>query len=382
VNTTNEKRADTQVRPYGAVALLLVVAMMCIVASREFLSQHVDEPLYPSAALTKTGHLSDYFPELKGTRADTDVYFFEGKEPGGTCLILGGTHPNEPAGFITAYALLENISIKRGTLIIIPRTNHSAFTCTEPTEGHPTHFTIGDRSFRYGCRFTNPLDQWPDPEVYLHFPSGQELSGGETRNMNRAYPGRRDGNFTERVAFAITSLVKTEKVDLVIDLHEASPEYPVINAIVAHERAMDVAAMANLMLQAKGLNYSLEPSPKNFHGLTHRELGDATDAMVALMETANISQGRLRGTTTAEKILSGKDKEYLRAAKARKLRVPYDSTGISLDVRVGRHLEGISALLEALEMLKPERAIHVSGIPDYATVQDKGVAAFLAKNNQ
>jgi len=271
--------------------------------------------------------------------------------------------------------------VRRGRLLVVPRANHSGFTHTEPGEAHPLSFEIptpdGMRRFRYGCRFTNPLDQWPDPEVYLHYPSGQRLSGTETRNLNRAFPGRADGNFTERAAFAITSLVKRERVDLVIDLHEASPEYPVINAIVAHERAMDVAALANLTLQSEGLQYSLEPSPKNFHGLTHREIGDATSAMAVLMESANLMQGRLRCRCDAAMILDGKDPCYLKAAQAGLLRVPYDSTGIPLKVRVGRHLAGIRALVDALGMVQPDKMLEFDGVPDYAEVLSRGLGSFL-----
>lgn len=52
-----------------------------------------------------------------------------------------------------------------------------------------------------GSRASNPVDQWPDPDVYVHAASGQQLSGSETRNINRAYPGRPDGNPTEQAAF-------------------------------------------------------------------------------------------------------------------------------------------------------------------------------------
>ena len=43
-------------------------------------------------------------------------------------------------------------------------------------------------------------------------------------------PGRPDGSITEKMAYAIVEMIKKEKVDLAFDLHEASPEYPVVNA--------------------------------------------------------------------------------------------------------------------------------------------------------
>lgn len=364
------------------VALVLVALLLLIfVAGHEIYLSRPEEPLYPSPALTATRHLSDYFPAIKGTRADAAVYVFEGSIPGGTVLILGGTHPNEAAGFIAACVLLENVSISQGRLIVVPRANNSAFTHTDAGEAFPLRYTIdtpaGPRRFRYGSRFTNPLDQWPDPEVYLHHPSKQELSGGETRNLNRNFPGRAKGTFTERAAYAITSLVKAEKVDLVVDLHEASPEYPVINAIVANERAMDVAALANLTLQSEGMQFSLESSPANFRGLTHRELGDETNAMCILMESANVAQGRLRGKSEPQKMVTGVDNWYVRAARAGLVRVPYDSTGIPLTERVGRHLAGTRALIDAHNQLQSERPILLSNIPAYAELQTRGLGEFL-----
>lgn len=382
-------RADTALTPgtivkmnartIGLLALLLIVFVW---SGFDFLRSRVVDTLYPAAGLTSTTLLSAYNARLQNTRGDSEIYTFTGSEPGGTVLVLGGVHPNEPAGYLAAVLLVERLSVSRGRFIVIPRANHSAFTHTEPGEATPRLFDVqttgGARAFRVGSRATNPLDQWPDPEVYRHFPSGQELSGSETRNLNRAFPGRARGSFTEQIAFAITELVRREHVDLVIDLHEASPEYPVINAIVAHDRALELATLANLNLQVAGLNYAVEPSPQNFHGLSHRELGDTTSAFATLMETANIMQGRLRGAGAAAKVLSGIDPCYLTASRAQLVRVPYDSAGISLDVRVGRHLAGIAALVEALAATDAAKTVIYAGIPGYDELQTKHLGDFLS----
>ncbi|MBK6765848.1 MAG: succinylglutamate desuccinylase/aspartoacylase family protein [bacterium] len=296
-------------------------------------------------------------------------------------LVLGGTHCDEPASYIAAYLLLENIEMERGRMLIVPRTNRSAMSHKTIGEAHPPTFDIplpnGVRPFRMGSRYTNPLDQWPDPEVFVHSPSGQELSGADSRNLNRSYPGAANGNFTGQIAFAITELVKQEHVDLVIDLHEASPEYPVINAIVAHERAMDCASMAVLDLQLEGLEFALEPSPANFRGLSHRELGDHTLTHATLMESANVSQGRLRGKTNADLVVSGLDSMYVRAAKINMTRVPYDEKGIPLKVRVGRHIAGFHKLISAFSQLNPDRAAAFTGIPTYDELQQHDLGIYL-----
>lgn len=297
-------------------------------------------------------------------------------------LVLGGTHPNEPSGFLSAVLLVENASASRGTLYVIPRANNSGFTHNDPQEGAPERYTIAlpdgtTRTFRYGSRATNPVHQWPDPDVYIHAASGQTLSGSETRNLNRGYPGRLHGTLTERVCLGIASLIRAERIDLTIDLHEASPEYPVINAIVAHERAMPLASQVVLGLEFLDMKIGLEPSPKNLHGLSHRELGDYTDTLSVLMETANPSQGRLRGRTDEALVLTGKDPYYVKAQKLGRLYVPFDAAGHPIEERVARHLAGISEFILALSTEMPGKALEIEGIPGYEELQEKGLGSFL-----
>ena len=209
------------------------------------------------------------------------------------------------------------------------------------------------------------MDQWPDPDVYVHAASGQQLSGSETRNINRAYPGRPDGNPTEQAAYAIAELIRAEDINETFDLHEASPEYPVINATVSHEKGMSLAAAGMMELTLGGIQMSLEPSPVNLHGLTHRELGDYTDTIPLLMETANASQGRLRGATNEALALTGKDKAYVKSAKLGFLYVPYDENGHPIEERVGRHLQGVIEYTNAYSQLYPDKPVVFSGVPTY-----------------
>jgi hypothetical protein len=221
------------------------------------------------------------------------------------------------------------------------------------------------------------VDQWPDPLVYLHFPSGQQLSGNETRNLNRAYPGRPDGTLTEQTAYAIVRLIEAEHVQLAIDLHEAAPEIPIINAIVSHEKGREIAGEAILTLELEDLQYALELSPPRFRGLSHREWGDHTQTMPFLMETSNPIQGRLRGKTTEELILKGYDPWYERAAKLGTMRIVYSAGGESLAHRVGRHLQGFRAILEAFNSQAAGNQVRVVGLPSHADVMERGVKGFL-----
>lgn len=111
--------------------------------------------------------LSQYFDGIAGTRGDTDIYVLDSGKPGASALVLGGTHGNEPSGYMAAIVLIENAMPTSGKLYVIPFANASTLTHTDYMEGTPRHFTVetagGLRRFRYGSRATSPADQWPDP---------------------------------------------------------------------------------------------------------------------------------------------------------------------------------------------------------------------------
>lgn len=363
------------------VIMIIFSLIIAFLAGKEFLKMREPEPIVRGEGVTSIQKLSDYLPALKGTSGDSDIYVLQGKEKGGSVLVLGGTHGNEPAGYMTAILMIENLKVDKGTVYIIPRTNGSGMTHNDPQEGSPQRFTLktpyGERWFRFGSRATNPLDQWPDPDVYIHAASGQKLSGNETRNINRAYPGRPDGTFTEKMAYAITQLIKENHIDMTIDLHEASPEYPVINAIVSHERAMPITSQVVMDMELEGIAIGLEPSPVTLRGLTHRELGDYTDTYAVLMESANASQGRLRGKTDEALVLTGKDQRYVEAAKLGRLFVPYDENGHPLGERVGRHLTGVVELVTVMGENEPDKEIIMEGLPTYEELFENGVGQYL-----
>ena len=360
-------------------AFILAVA---IITGRDFLNQRVPEPIISGPGVTEVRLLSEWYPGLKGSRGDTEVYILRGQEPGGSILVMGGTHPSEPSGLITAILLIENARVEKGTLYVIPRANNSGFSHTSPQEGHPPFYTIqkpdgSSRQFRFGSRLSNPLDQWPDPDIHIHAASGQRRSGSETRNLNRGFPGVPSGTFTERVAFGLTQFIIAQDISLTIDLHEASPEYPVTNAIVSHERAMNLTANVVLGLEMQDITIGLEPSPPALRGLTHRELGDATNTFSVLLETANPSQGRLRGRTDEALVLTGSCPYYVRAAGLGRLFVPFDETGHPLEDRVGRHLATIAEFAFVLGLEYPQYEVIIEGIPDRQDLLEMGIGAFL-----
>lgn len=365
-----------------AVIILAVSAFVVFYTGASFRSMNKDDVIIPGPSVKEVKMLSDYFQGLKGTPGDTAVYVLEGEEPGGTLLFLGGTHPNEPSGFITAVLFIETAVVEKGRIIVIPQADKSGFTANDPQEASPQYFrlTTGngtERRFRYGARATNPIHQWPDPDIYVN-PSEQTLSGSETRNLNRCYPGRPDGTLTEKIAYGIMEVIRKENALVSIDLHEASPEYPVINAMVAHEKSIDLASIAVLDLELEGIKIRLEKSPPTFYGLSHRSWGDYSETWPILMETANPSQGRLRSKTNEKLVLTGIDPWYVKAQKLGKLYVPFNDDGHPLEERVGRHSSSIQAVIRAMEyFFPPEQTITVTGVPVFAELEKNGIGHYL-----
>ncbi len=364
------------------IIIIITAFLVVAVSFKWFSSVTTGLEVYPSPYLTEKKMLSDYNPNLAGTPGDTEVLVFVGEEPGGTLLVVGGSHGDEAAGPVTALLLAENAKVTHGRLIVIPFANRSGYTHTLPQEAHPSTYVIptprGDRVIKFGSRLTNPIHQWPDPTVYVQQVDGQKLAGTEARNLNRAFPGSADGHLTSRVAWAILELIRTENVDVAIDLHESSPEYPVNNAIVAHDRAMEMAVFASLDLYFEGVEIGIEPSPLGLRGLSHREWGDNSDVYAFLLESANAAQGRLRGKTDAELVVSGKDPMYVKSHERGRLYVRYPDHGIPLVERVARHTTTIQALANTFSEFYPDRRIFVDNIPSYAEMTAAGLGSYLA----
>lgn len=366
---------------WQSLAFVAAALAVAIVSGADFRAMHEPEPFVAGPGVAEVKSLGDYAPEFKGSDLDTPVYILAGALPGATALLIGGTHPQEVSGVLAAVVALEKARMVRGRLIVIPQANRSGFTYTEPLEGFPHRFEIatpnGPRWFRVGMRLTNPVHQWPDPELYVHFPSGERMVGWEARNLNRNYPGDPMGRTTARIAAAIVRVIAAEKVDLVLDMHEAYPEYPIINMMVAHERAFEVATIAAVMMKSQGVNIDVMPSPKRLHGLSHRELGDATPALSILSETANPAMGRFRGRTDEHLVVEGRDENYVRAARLKRLFVPFDEKGHPLNVRVARQLATATELVAAFNDGHPQRQILIDDLPDYGRVVRDGLGPFL-----
>ena len=371
--------SNTRLISIKIVTACLTAAALLIAGTSFYEHRNFKEAVVIGPGVTQVKRLSDYYPAMKGTTNDSNVYILDSKKPGGTFMIIGGSHPEEPACNLTAQLFVESAKLKQGKLVVIIRTNLSASTVTRPGDAYPQFYHIptawGVKTFRMGDRWSNPLDSWPDPEVYVHYPSRQMLAYMDIRNLNRTWPGKKDGSITEQTCYAVTRVVEEEKVDVFIDYHEAELEYPVISTIVAHQKITDVAAMAGMMLSDGEFKrpIGMEYSPPSLHGLSHREIGDHTRAASLLFETPEPFLDRVRGITDETLLLTGKDEFVMKAGEHKLLYEQITEDGWPIDVRVGRHSSSTLEVAAVWSDMNPGKRILIENTPRYAKVIEKGV---------
>jgi len=371
-------------REWRIKSALIVIALVASILGGVplYRHRHYRTPVVAGPGVTKVIKLSEFVPSLKGTMADADVFILEGKEPGGKVLVMANTHANEPAGLLATIIMIENAVVEKGTLILIPEFNNSGSLNTKPGDGYPLYYDIptewGRVRFRMGNRDASPLDQWPDPDVYIHYPDKQLLSYLDVRNTNRTWPGRPDGAVMERVTYAAMQMMRQDKVDIAIDMHGAETMFPVTNCIVAPQKSAKIATLTAMNVKAmEGFDNHVEGSPSGFHGLSHREIGDFSETLPFLLEAPIPFLDQPTGPKTVKLLLDGKDPFLLSLSKKKKLFVSYDENGWPMEKRVGQHCSVSLEIIRQYSKKNPDKAIRIQGIPRYAEVVKNGVGHYF-----
>lgn len=368
------------------IVVLAVMAFFAFLSSLCFVRERTSyDTFVPSSSYSYTVRLSDYDSSLLGTKMDAPVFVFDSGIKGADVFIMGGTHPNESGGILSAIIIMENIELESGRVFVLPVANMSAYLNTLPGYGYPEYYTLqtewGEKSFKVGSRVASPLDQWPDPPFYVHYPSAQRLSYEEARNINRTFPGRRNGSPLERASNAIMTLLEKEGIDYAFDLHEASVTYPVNLDIVAPEISFDIAYLSALMLEEKGISLRVEATSSSNKGYTHSEWARVEGVHPFLIEVPTPFIDRTPGAMTGKMIVSGKDEFLYKVAEYGYSGVDYPEDGISISERVAIHVATIDKCLEIAGQFNPENAIEIK-LPSYEEIKEKGVGSFLHEDKE
>lgn len=122
------------------------------------------------------------------TPFQTPAFIYNSGKLGSTVLIIGGTHGNEPAGYEAGLRMVDILKHKppvNGKIVLIPLANRKAV------------------------------------ENYNRYISVPEGVDKEVGNLNRCYPGKKDGLPMQRMAYEIQELAIKYKAEVFIDMHEA-----------------------------------------------------------------------------------------------------------------------------------------------------------------
>ncbi|HCO69284.1 MAG TPA: succinylglutamate desuccinylase, partial [Mesotoga infera] len=188
---------------------------------------------------------------------------------------------------------------------------------------------------------------------------------------------RPDGFLAEKVSFAAMEMIRNEGIDIVIDLHEAEAMYPVTNCIVAPEKSMPYAVGAAFYVKGREkFENHVESSPIGYRGLSHREIGDWSDAYPFLLESPGVHLDQITAAKTPELIIDGIDPFVLKAGEKGLLYVPYDENGFSIDRRVGQHSSVIQEIMVQWTKKNPDRGFKVSA-PKHADIVENGLGFYF-----
>lgn len=150
---------------------------------------------------------------MEGTKFETELYIIKGEEDGPIIWINGGTHGDEKAGYMAAEKILS-YNLKKGSIIILPRMNKLACEADKRT-------------------------------VYF------------MTDLNRAFPGKKEGDATEKLAYDITEKIKEYRPQVIIDLHESRGNYKegrLGNSIIFSENSGSAELVMNLILDINNEN--------------------------------------------------------------------------------------------------------------------------------
>ncbi len=124
------------------LALVLWLGVMAFAGKAFYDHRNWKETVVLGPGVTSTRSLHEWFAPLAGSTNDCNVYVLDSGVPGSTILVLGGTHPEEPATTLAAELLVENTRPTSGRLMVAIHTNRSASTVTRPGEAYPQFYSI------------------------------------------------------------------------------------------------------------------------------------------------------------------------------------------------------------------------------------------------
>jgi len=157
----------------------LLLPLLIFFVLQTALAQNAFEQAFNTENSAAKEHLRIEFSDDLGNTGHLPIAIVKGKTEGPVFTIIAGIHGYEYPPIIATQKLLEEINAEelKGTLIVIPIANIASFFTRTP--------------------FINPQDQ---------------------KNLNNAFPGKKEGSITEQIAYFITVNI-IPVTDVFLDVH-------------------------------------------------------------------------------------------------------------------------------------------------------------------
>ena len=182
------------------------------------------------------------------------------------------------------------------------------------------------------------------------------------------------------VCYAIYNFIQTENIDVIYDGHEAGGEsVTLVNTLVVHENAMPLGSAAVMNCVMNNLPFKMEISGQTSYGLSHRGLGDNTNALCTLFETCNPAMGGYHDKMDETLFKDGISPNYvaLHAAGMFPNSFTFDETGWPVEKRTAYHMSMSAEIINAFDQMYPDKPLKISGLPDPNFMVENGLEATL-----
>ena len=156
-----------------------ILITLFIIISTALLSQNKFDSLYKNTSRSNSHKLKLEFTDDLGNKTSLPILIIKGKQRGKVFTILAGVHGAEYAPIIATQELIKELKPSKliGSIIIIPITNIGSFYKSTP--------------------YVNPIDK---------------------KNINRIFPGIKNGTVSEKIAHFISSKI-IPITDVFLDAH-------------------------------------------------------------------------------------------------------------------------------------------------------------------
>lgn len=195
----------------------IILAALIIIINFSLSAQDSIQHILNEGERPSINNIYHEITDANGNQSSIPISIIQGKKTGQVFTIISGVHGFEYPPILATQQLIQEINpeLLSGTLLIIPLTNPHSFYSRSP--------------------FVNPMDQI---------------------NLNRAFPGKKEGSITEKIAYFIANTI-IPRSDVFLDIHggDANEDLLPFVCYYNNEQKTLQTQQAKRLAETSGFNY-------------------------------------------------------------------------------------------------------------------------------